>query len=265
MDFLYAIAEDCDGGYWKIGLSDNPYTRLGQLQTANPRKLELIGVRPIPSDENKIELEKRVHDWFSADRQCGEWFKPSKSLLYFVEFDMMSPMHVIDLNGKMLSKASNFFYTLGANASKYWDFPFGRQCWEDGADSGAGSGLNTHPDPQQILTPKSYARYKAGQKIRNRVLGPTSDDDEIGENESEEMSALAKKQLLKFFEVANAGIELRDITHAQWNNVFRYMTEVLKTQGPKTLVQIIQHNVEPDQSEKENVTFEDSEITCQQS
>lgn len=65
--FTYAIA---DGVAIKIGRSEDPRARLKQLQTGNPRQLEVIGF--IVGDH-----EQRVHRFLSdsqANRCVGEWF-----------------------------------------------------------------------------------------------------------------------------------------------------------------------------------------------
>ena len=56
---------------FKIGLSDNPKKRLGELQVGCPGKLHLIA--QIKSSDAKTK-EKRLHQKYSEFRINGEWF-----------------------------------------------------------------------------------------------------------------------------------------------------------------------------------------------
>jgi len=58
--------------YHKIGISDNIHRRLKQLDAASPFELELIHVIRSPFAR---ELEKELHDRYSAKRVKGEWFE----------------------------------------------------------------------------------------------------------------------------------------------------------------------------------------------
>jgi len=61
----------------KIGESENPKERLKQFQTANPNKLELVGMTDEP--------EGVVHNRFRGDRARGEWFEYSDEIRRFVQ------------------------------------------------------------------------------------------------------------------------------------------------------------------------------------
>jgi len=54
----------------KIGYSAKPLKRLGQLQTASPHRLALLGTIPGTPDD-----EDAMHGRFAAHRMEGEWFR----------------------------------------------------------------------------------------------------------------------------------------------------------------------------------------------
>lgn len=57
-------------GCIKIGKSTSPSRRLASLQTAHPRRLELIATMP-----GGAYMEGRLHEKFADHRLSGEWFK----------------------------------------------------------------------------------------------------------------------------------------------------------------------------------------------
>lgn len=69
---LYIIT---DGTNYKLGYSQNPASRLKELQTANAKPLVLLG-----TIEGEIEDEKRYHKLLGNTRLVGEWFSPSPKL-----------------------------------------------------------------------------------------------------------------------------------------------------------------------------------------
>ena len=68
-DHLYVIGEGNGNGIVKIGRSLNPATRLGGIQTGNPRKVQLLLVVPEAGQH-----EDALHQRFSIHRLGGEWF-----------------------------------------------------------------------------------------------------------------------------------------------------------------------------------------------
>ena len=70
---LYIIQTD-DEEYTKIGISKNPHKRLKQLQTGNPRKLNLMIHYPVEGGD-PYRIEKQIHEHFSRYRVEGEWFQ----------------------------------------------------------------------------------------------------------------------------------------------------------------------------------------------
>ena len=75
---IYFIQAGQDGPI-KIGVSDNPQSRLEALQTAHYEKLRLLGV--IGGGDSK---EKEMHLRFNQYGMTGEWFKPVGELLDFI-------------------------------------------------------------------------------------------------------------------------------------------------------------------------------------
>jgi len=71
----------------KIGRSNDPDRRLMELQTASPIELKFIKV--IEGDE---KLESEIHTRFGKSNIRGEWFKPSKRLLEFID-NLESPKY----------------------------------------------------------------------------------------------------------------------------------------------------------------------------
>lgn len=81
-------------GLCKIGVTNNPRTRLRQLECSSGMSLSpLIFIELQPDyDENAHFLEKYLHEYFKSKRQFGEWFNLSirdiiqiKNLFWFIE------------------------------------------------------------------------------------------------------------------------------------------------------------------------------------
>jgi hypothetical protein len=66
--FVYFVKSG-DGEAVKVGRAVDPYVRLSDLQIANHRRLELIGV--IPGGDKE---ERRLHSLLSRHHISGEWF-----------------------------------------------------------------------------------------------------------------------------------------------------------------------------------------------
>ena len=70
----------CDnGGPVKIGMSNNPISRVYALNTSNPSKVHLLATMP-----GGRELEREMHERFAGYRLNGEWFDPARELLDFI-------------------------------------------------------------------------------------------------------------------------------------------------------------------------------------
>lgn len=67
------------GGPIKIGFTSKaPEERLCQLQTGSPTKLRIVGLIP-------LDREKELHERFAKHHSHGEWFRPVKQLLDFIQ------------------------------------------------------------------------------------------------------------------------------------------------------------------------------------
>lgn len=73
---VYLIKSD---RFIKIGYSESPLSRAGNMQTGNPHELELMAV--IPGDTG---LESYLHERFAELRVRGEWFECTGLLEIFV-------------------------------------------------------------------------------------------------------------------------------------------------------------------------------------
>lgn len=62
--------------YVKIGYSTNPKKRIAEIQTGNPRVLEIVGFF-----EGTEEDERKLHARFSHSNKLQEWFRPAPALL----------------------------------------------------------------------------------------------------------------------------------------------------------------------------------------
>jgi len=68
-------------GLIKIGKAAHVARRLSVLHVGSPDKLTLLASVPDPAGL----LEKHLHAMFRADRNHGEWFRPSARLIAFIE------------------------------------------------------------------------------------------------------------------------------------------------------------------------------------
>jgi hypothetical protein len=73
--FLYVIASN-ELGPCKLGVSNDPPSRLKQLQTGHPEVLKLFHQEPASAENVKI-LERLLHRDINHLRKHGEWFNLS--------------------------------------------------------------------------------------------------------------------------------------------------------------------------------------------
>lgn len=60
----------------KIGITDDPAARPGELQIGNPWELRVLGVK-----QGTVEDERALHAKYIQQNMVGEWFRPTKELL----------------------------------------------------------------------------------------------------------------------------------------------------------------------------------------
>lgn len=64
----------------KIGISNDPWKRIGRLQTGAPDTYQMLAIMPGGKDE-----EMELHARFAPDRIRGEWFHKSRELAGFIK------------------------------------------------------------------------------------------------------------------------------------------------------------------------------------
>jgi hypothetical protein len=76
-----------DGELVKIGISGNIESRFRQLRTANGREILLLAIKPEthPEIATRKRLETILHGRFGCLQETGEWFRPGRDLLDYVE------------------------------------------------------------------------------------------------------------------------------------------------------------------------------------
>lgn len=67
-------------GLIKIGLSDNPWSRLSKIQSDNPGELEILAI-----EEGGAKHEYALHRRFADYHVRGEWHRPGSALLGYLE------------------------------------------------------------------------------------------------------------------------------------------------------------------------------------
>lgn len=64
-------------GVFKIGISDNPVSRLGSIRTASPYAIWMPFLWWLPSRAVAIQIEQQFHSGNKEHRLSGEWFYDS--------------------------------------------------------------------------------------------------------------------------------------------------------------------------------------------
>lgn len=75
--YVYFIS--VGSGPIKIGLSDDPHSRLATLQTAHYRKLHLLYTLECATREEAFQLETAFHRWYGDVHMMNEWFDATPS------------------------------------------------------------------------------------------------------------------------------------------------------------------------------------------
>lgn len=73
--YLYLMKEESTKHY-KVGICGNANRRVAAMQTANPRVVNMLGVKRCGSKENAKNEEKLLHNWLNsrAKKATGEWY-----------------------------------------------------------------------------------------------------------------------------------------------------------------------------------------------
>lgn len=72
--YVYCIANEFG---FKVGVAVEPEKRLKDLQTANPRPLDLLGTIKCRTRQQAMMIENHIHERLKAHNMQGEWFDVS--------------------------------------------------------------------------------------------------------------------------------------------------------------------------------------------
>lgn len=75
--YLYIISAVAGGkpcAPVKIGISNSPRSRFNTIKTSSPLRLRLFYVLTVPSKDDAIRIEQRMHYVLKQQRSNGEWF-----------------------------------------------------------------------------------------------------------------------------------------------------------------------------------------------
>lgn len=95
-NYVYLIEPDGDS-FTKIGITDDPQTRLCRLQTGNPRLLVLRYLIACESAEEASAIERLLHFALGRYAAVGEWFEVSADNAIALWRQMCS---VVETSGK---------------------------------------------------------------------------------------------------------------------------------------------------------------------
>ena len=87
MTYLYLIGRmygDCKSMSppIKIGVSNNPWTRLATIQTSCPFNLYIYHYFRFNSRIEAFEVESELHSQYEEKRLCGEWFNVDPEIIF---------------------------------------------------------------------------------------------------------------------------------------------------------------------------------------
>ena len=99
--FIY-LMQSLENGYYKIGISKNPNTRLRQLQTGNSSEMKLIETY---ESDFASKIERTLHNQYSHIKKKGEWF----DLTLENEVDFIRNCKNIEENFIILKSQGNVF------------------------------------------------------------------------------------------------------------------------------------------------------------
>lgn len=99
--FIY-LMQSVENGYYKIGVSKNPNTRLKQLQTGNSSEMKLIESF---ESEYARKIETFLHNKHSHVKKKGEWFELSLN----DEVRFKEECTIIESNLEYLKNQGNVF------------------------------------------------------------------------------------------------------------------------------------------------------------
>lgn len=92
--FIYIIK--CDYGI-KIGVSNNPFNRISQINTSSPFNVQLLHILFIYK-EHVYKIEKALHKHFKEKKLSGEWFNLNENDLKIIHlsYRLFLPLYSYD-------------------------------------------------------------------------------------------------------------------------------------------------------------------------
>lgn len=102
---IYAI--QAESGPIKIGITNNLTKRLRQLQSGHYEALKPIAAQ-IKSDSDAL-VEEWIHEKLASSLIRGEWFRPTKEVLAFVELMKLGEAALAITQSKALEIAEDYF------------------------------------------------------------------------------------------------------------------------------------------------------------
>lgn len=77
--FVYVIAIEGQK-LAKVGISNNPHSRLDQLSTGSPFRMKLVHKYRLSARDLARKVEAEIHDELAGERCNGEWFAVSPEM-----------------------------------------------------------------------------------------------------------------------------------------------------------------------------------------
>jgi hypothetical protein len=97
------------GDYIKVGVSNNIKNRINQMQTGNPKKINLIAKRSFNKRSEAFYIEGVIHQFLKDHRQSGEWFCVTPSMFNsLIEKFGIKKIAEFNEESEMFKMASNF-------------------------------------------------------------------------------------------------------------------------------------------------------------
>ena len=81
---------------FKIGESQDPAQRIKNLQTGNPRQLQVYRILKCNNKKEAQNVETAIHTMFNSRRKLGEWFNVTKDevdYIYVMALSILNRIH----------------------------------------------------------------------------------------------------------------------------------------------------------------------------
>lgn len=108
--YIYVIKTE--SGFYKIGMSRDPYDRHSQLLPGIPESSNVQLMIKCASKEMARELEAKLHKDLANWNTVGEWFKVPKVTLALLIFDLGKETRAMDLRPPEISYHDEPWYKI---------------------------------------------------------------------------------------------------------------------------------------------------------